>query len=104
VAVPALPLDVALVHVNRADARGNGQILGPDPYFDDLFLMAAKRRGLSGERGVRALDGPPAAVGISRLWVDRVVEAPGGAAFTSCEPDYGRDEAAQRDYARLHAR
>src|SRR5947209_3076498 len=32
VAVPALPLDVALVHMNRADAHGNGQYLGPDPY------------------------------------------------------------------------
>src|SRR5437660_9919951 len=37
VAMPALPLDVALVHMNRADASGNGQFLGPDPYFDDLF-------------------------------------------------------------------
>src|SRR5690606_28944038 len=43
-AMPALHLDVALVHANRADARGNGQILGPDPYFDRLFCMAAQRR------------------------------------------------------------
>ena len=28
-----------------------------------------------------------------------VVEAPNGAHFTSCEPDYGRDEAFQRAYA-----
>ncbi|MYW19777.1 acyl CoA--acetate/3-ketoacid CoA transferase subunit alpha, partial [Streptomyces sp. SID2955] len=34
VAVPALRLDAALVHLNRADAHGNGQYLGPDPYFD----------------------------------------------------------------------
>ena len=27
-----------------------------------------------------------------------VVEAPGGAHFTSCEPDYGRDEVFQREY------
>jgi glutaconate CoA-transferase subunit A len=47
VAMPALPLDVALVHVNRADERGNLAILGPDPYFDDLFLMAARRRVVS---------------------------------------------------------
>jgi glutaconate CoA-transferase subunit A len=31
--------------------------------------------------------------------VDGVVEAPGGAHFTSCAPDYGRDEAFQRAYA-----
>ncbi len=41
VAVPALDLDVALVHMNRGDAGGNGQYLGADPYFDDLFCMAA---------------------------------------------------------------
>ena len=42
--MPALTLDVALVHMNRADARGNAQFLGPDPYFDDLICLAAKRR------------------------------------------------------------
>ena len=31
--------------------------------------------------------------------VDGVVEAPGGAHFTSCVPDYGRDEAFQAEYA-----
>jgi len=31
--------------------------------------------------------------------VDGVVEAPGGAHFTSCVPDYGRDEAFQARYA-----
>jgi len=28
-----------------------------------------------------------------------IVEAPGGAHFTACEPDYGRDEPFQREYA-----
>src|SRR5882757_9122420 len=50
VAVPALDLDVALVHMNRGDAGGNGQYLGVDPYFDDLFCMAAARRFMSVER------------------------------------------------------
>src|SRR5664279_528968 len=31
VAMPALTLDAAVVHVNRADSSGSGQILGPDP-------------------------------------------------------------------------
>jgi glutaconate CoA-transferase, subunit A len=31
--------------------------------------------------------------------VTGVVEAPGGAHFTSCAPDYERDEAFQREYA-----
>ena len=36
---------------------------------------------------------------VSRLEVAGVVEAPNGAHFTTCEPDYGRDEAFQREYA-----
>ena len=50
VAMPALRLDAALVHMNRADAGGNGQYLGPDPYFDDLFCLAAERAYVSGEQ------------------------------------------------------
>jgi glutaconate CoA-transferase subunit A len=41
VAMPALPLDAALLHVDRADARGVCQICGPDHYMDDLFARAA---------------------------------------------------------------
>jgi glutaconate CoA-transferase, subunit A len=50
VAAPALTLDVALIHMHRGDARGNGQYLNVDPYFDDLFCMAAQRRFMSVER------------------------------------------------------
>ena len=39
-----------IVHVNRADANGSGQILGPDPFFDELFLGAADRRFVTTER------------------------------------------------------
>jgi glutaconate CoA-transferase, subunit A len=105
VAVPALTLDAALVHLNRADRRGSGQFLGPDLYFDDLFLGAATpgRRFLSCERVVATEDllaeGPAHTLRIQRSTVDGVIEAPGGAHFTTCEPDYGRDEAFQRDYA-----
>ena len=103
VAMPALHLDVALVHMNRADARGNGQFLGPDLYFDDLFAMAAEHTYMSTERVVATEDlldeGSIHTLRISRMWVDGVVEAPGGAHFTSCAPDYGRDEAFQREYA-----
>lgn len=102
-AMPALPLDVALVHMNRADARGNGQFLGPDPFFDDLFCGAAKRRFMSCEKLVDSSEfagaGSLHTLRIPRLLVDGVVEAPLGAHFTDCEPDYGRDEAFQREYA-----
>ena len=103
VAMPALPLDVAFVHMNRADARGNAQYLGPDLYFDDLFCMAAKRRFVSCEKLVETKDllaeGSLHTLRINRTMVDGVIEAPGGAHFTECPPDYGRDEAFQREYA-----
>lgn len=103
VAAPAITMDAAFVHMNRADARGNGQYLGPDPYFDDLFLGAAEKRFLSTERIVPteqlAKEGPPQSLVISRLLVDGVIEAPNGAHFTSCVPDYDRDEAFQKQYA-----
>jgi glutaconate CoA-transferase subunit A len=103
VAVPAIELDVALVHMNRADRAGNGQFLGDDPYFDALFCMAAKRRFMSCERIVPTEDfaahGPKQSLCINRMMIDGVIEAPLGAHFTACEPDYGRDEAFQREYA-----
>jgi glutaconate CoA-transferase subunit A len=103
VAMPALDLDVAFVHMNRADARGNAQYLGPDLYFDDLFCMAAKRRFVSCEKLVETKDlageGSLHTLRINRTMVDGVIEAPGGAHFTECPPDYGRDEAFQREYA-----
>jgi glutaconate CoA-transferase, subunit A len=103
VAVPALNLDLAVIHMNRADQRGNGQFLGPDPYFDELFLMAAKRRFMTCERIVRTEDfsreGSFHTLKINRMLVDGVVEAPNGAHFTSCAPDYARDEAFLARYA-----
>jgi glutaconate CoA-transferase subunit A len=96
IAMPALELDAALVHMNRADERGNAVYLGPDPYFDDLLLGAAKQGFVSTERIVDTAEllkeAPPQALRINRAFVTGVVEAPGGAAPTSCEPDYERDE------------
>ncbi|MEU7988017.1 CoA-transferase [Streptosporangium canum] len=102
IAVPALTMDVALVHLNRADHRGNAQYLGPDPYFDDLYAKAAERCYVSCERLVDTADllkeGPVQSLLISRSMVTGVVETPGGAHFSSCEPDYDRDETFQRAY------
>ncbi len=103
VAMPALELDVALVHQNRADAAGNAQFLGPDLYFDDLLCQAAERAFVTCERIVETAElskeGSHHTLRISRLWTDGVVETPNGAHFTSCVPDYERDEAFQREYA-----
>ncbi len=103
VAVPALRLDAALVHLNRADRRGNGQYLGPDPYFDDLFCEAAEAAYVSCERivapGEPARHAAPQTLLVSRHSVTGVTQTPKGAHFTSCAPDYGRDEPFQKAYA-----
>ena len=103
VAIPAVHLDVALLHMNRVDARGNCQFLGPDLYFDDLMAMAADKVFVSAEQIIPTEDflkhGPVHTLRIPRMYVTGVVEAPMGAHFTECPPDYERDEAFQREYA-----
>ncbi len=103
VAVPALQLDVALVHQHRADASGNAAWLGEDPFMDDLFVRAADRAFVSCEQVVDTEQLSSIAdlphLRISRMDVAGVVEAPHGAHFTECPPDYGRDEAFQKRYA-----
>ncbi|GAA4394110.1 CoA transferase subunit A [Tsukamurella soli] len=107
VAVPGIRLDAALIHVNRADEVGNGQYLGPDPYFDDLLAMAADETYMSAERIVPTAELTTGATHhtllISRLFTTGVVETPNGAHFTGCEPDYPRDEAFQKHYVQAAA-
>lgn len=108
VAMPPLGLDVALVHANLADRRGNAALTGPDPYFDDLFCQAAKAAYVSAERIVPTCDlldeaGCVHALTIHRHLTAGVVEAPYGAHFTECLPQYGRDETFQRAYAQAAA-
>ncbi|AGM05108.1 CoA transferase subunit A [Amycolatopsis keratiniphila] len=102
-AVPALKLDAAFVHLNRADARGNAQYLGPDPYFDELFALAADKCYVSTEKIVETAElteaGPVQSLLLSRMLVTGVAETPNGAHFTTAVPDYGRDERFQRHYA-----
>ena len=102
VAMPALDLDVALVHLDVADVHGNAAYTGVDPYFDDLFCGAARRRFLEADRVVDTAE----LVGsvevqrmlLNRMNVDRVIHAPNGAHFTFAG-DYRRDESFQRHYA-----
>jgi glutaconate CoA-transferase subunit A len=106
-AMPALNLDAAFVHLNIGDIRGNAAYTGIDPYFDDLFLMAADKRFLSVERIVSTEElvkaVPPQGLLVNRMMVDGVVEASGGSHFTTAAPDYGRDEKFQRHYAEAAA-
>lgn len=105
VAAPALTLDAVICHLNRADAGGNATFLGPDLYFDDLFLRAADaNRFISVDKVVPTAElvteaGNEQRLRISRLMVDGVVERPGGAHFTDNAPVHDRDEAFQAMYA-----
>ncbi|MFD4293458.1 CoA transferase subunit A [Rhodococcus sp. NPDC058505] len=102
IAMPALNLDAALVHLDLADERGNAAYTGVDPYFDDLFCLAAEQRILSVDKIVSTEElvksVPNQALILNRAMVDTVTEAPNGAHFTFAG-GYKRDEKFQRHYA-----
>lgn len=103
VAMPALPLDVALLHVDRADARGVCQITGPDIYMDDLYARAAKRTYASCDEIVDSsfFDDADASrhVHWERSQTTGVVHMPCGAHPSSCTPMYGLDARHFKEYA-----
>ncbi|MGV9667171.1 CoA transferase subunit A [Nocardia niigatensis] len=101
VAMPALNLDAAFVHLDLGDKHGNAAYTGVDPYMDDLYMLSAEKRYLSVDRLVETEElvkaVPTQALILNRMMVDGVVEAPGGAHFTF-SGSYGRDEKFQRHY------
>lgn len=101
-AMPALNLDMAFVHVNKADKLGNTLITGSDPYFDHLVARAAERCIVSAEEVVDKLELDAATARFNtfeRYLVQGVVHAPKGAHPTMCAPDYGWDLAHMKRYA-----
>lgn len=101
-AMPALNLDVSLLHVDRADARGVCQIKGPDMYMDDYFARAAKHTIVSCEEIVETEyfhTGDEARyVFWERSETSAVVPIAGGAHPSSCNPAYGFDVAHFKEY------
>ncbi len=94
VAMPALKLDAALIHVNEADRLGNTLLRGHDVFFDHLFARAAEHVVVSTEvlRDKLELDADTARQNpFERYLVHSVVHAPGGAHPTYLGPDYGWD-------------
>jgi glutaconate CoA-transferase subunit A len=106
-AMPALKLDAALIHVDRADRLGNVQTLGPDPYFDELFARAATRCYASCEELVERLDAAHSADArcnlVERSFISGVVPARFGAHPTSNPPAYGWDLEHLQSYSALAA-
>ena len=104
VAMPALKLDVSLIHVDRADERGVCQIKGPDLYMDDWFARAAEHTIVSCEELVSTdyfhEEDEARYVFWERAATQAVVAIPGGAHPSSCNPHYGFDSAHFGEYNR----
>jgi glutaconate CoA-transferase subunit A len=102
-AMPALELDAALLHVERADARGVCQVSGPDHYMDDLFARAAHETFVSCDEVVESAFFADPARAREVFWerseTTGVVHIPGGAHPSSCNPLYGFDVAHFKAYA-----
>jgi len=101
-AMPALELDAALIHVDRADRLGNTQTIGPDPYFDEHYARAAKRCYVTCEELVDRLDvsfpDDARCNQFERYFVTGVAAARFGAHPTSHPPAYGWDMEHLRRY------
>ncbi|NWK96098.1 acyl CoA--acetate/3-ketoacid CoA transferase subunit alpha [Sphingobium lactosutens] len=103
VAMPALKLDAALIHVNRSDWRGNVHLFGADSYYDEWFAKAAAKTYVSCEELVdRIEDHYPDDAQLNlfeRCFVSGVVHMPCGAHPSSMPPAYGWDMKAFKAYA-----
>jgi acyl CoA:acetate/3-ketoacid CoA transferase alpha subunit len=102
-AMPAIKLDVALIHVSRADRLGNTQTDGPDPFFDGLFARAADKVFVTTELLVDRIDVDYSDQAKSNLFerylVTGVVSASLGAHPTASHDAYGWDMTHLKAYA-----
>lgn len=102
VAMPALKLDAALLHVTESDERGNCTIQSPDPFFDEAMARAADRTFITCERiapTAKVCDHANARLQpFERSVVTGVIEAPFGAHPTAGVPGYGIDVEHLKEY------
>ena len=98
--IPAIRPDVAIVHVQEADDRGNLRIHG-SAYEDVLLAKASARVIATAERIVprERLAEQPELTALPGFLVDLVVEAPRGAWPTSCAGEYEADATYLAAYA-----
>jgi len=104
VACTPLPVDVAIVHGEAADVRGNVRVDPKLVWMDSELVKAAARVIVTVERILpeRAFRAAPERTTYPRFAVDTVVEAPWGAYPTSSYPTYGYDGAFFEAYQRAH--
>jgi glutaconate CoA-transferase subunit A len=94
-AVPALDLDVAVIHAQQADRDGNVMLWGLTGIQKEAVL-GAKRSLVTVEEVVDELEPRPGAVVLPRWVVTRVAEVPGGAKPSYAQDYYDRDNEAYR--------
>jgi glutaconate CoA-transferase subunit A len=99
--VPAIHLDVVLLHAQQADELGNVQYFGP-VFFDVLMAQAAKKVIVSVDRIVptEVIRRDNHLTKLPSAFVQSVVEAPFGAHPTSSGGLYEADDAHLEEYVR----
>jgi glutaconate CoA-transferase, subunit A len=96
-AVPALDLDVAIVHAQRADRHGNVQMWGLTGVQKEAVL-GARRSLVTVEEIVDELEPQPNAVVLPAWVVSRVAEVPRGAHPSYAHDYYDRDNEYYREW------
>ncbi|MDG2061639.1 MAG: CoA-transferase [SAR86 cluster bacterium] len=103
VAMPAIELDVALIHVHESDDLGNTFIYGPDLFIDDKFVRASSKTFISTERIIKTdeIDKNKSMFNwFERSLVTGVIESPYGAHPTAATPNYGFDKEHLSNYSK----
>lgn len=100
--IPSIRPDWAVLHVQAADAEGNGRILGA-PYEDLLMARAARQVILTAERIVPSAElvAQPELTQVPGFAVAAVVHAPRGASPGSCHGLYDADAGALAEWLRV---
>ncbi|WP_037495260.1 CoA transferase subunit A [Solirubrobacter soli] len=94
-AVPALDLDVGIIHAQQADKQGNVQLWGQVGVQKETVL-GAKRSLVTVEEIVDELQPRPNGVVLPRWVVTRVAHVPGGARPSYAQDYYDRDNEAYK--------
>src|SRR4051812_44210692 len=94
-AVPALDLDVGIIHAQQADKQGNVQLWGQVGVQKETVL-GARRSLVTVEEIVDELEPKPNGVVLPRWVVSRVAHVPGGARPSYAQDYYDRDNAAYK--------
>lgn len=102
-AVPAIELDLCLIHVPYADARGNAAFLS-SPCLDGEMAAAARQTVVSAERIVtpKQLQEVAGQVDLLSFQVDAVFPSPEGAFPLACYPHYSYSTADILEYLEQH--